>query len=83
MGVTVETTHPGDGSTYPKPGDFVTMDYTGKLVDGTVRVDTSTRSKYNRTVVISAARVNKTMRIMENKSPLLSFVTPLPRQNNE
>lgn len=38
MGVTVETTQPGDGHTYPKPGDSVTMDYTGKLLDGTVRV---------------------------------------------
>lgn len=38
MGVTVETTQAGDGQTYPKPGDSVTMDYTGTLLDGTVRV---------------------------------------------
>lgn len=37
MGVTVETIRPGDNKTYPKPGDTVTMDYTGKFLDGTVR----------------------------------------------
>lgn len=36
MGVTVETTKEGDNKTYPKPGDKVTMDYTGTLEDGTV-----------------------------------------------
>lgn len=36
MGVTVETTKEGDKKTYPKPGDKVTMDYTGTLEDGTV-----------------------------------------------
>lgn len=36
MGVTVETTKEGDKKTYPKPGDAVTMDYTGTLEDGTV-----------------------------------------------
>lgn len=36
MGVTVETTKEGDKQTYPKPGDSVTMDYTGTLEDGTV-----------------------------------------------
>lgn len=36
MGVTVETTKEGDKKTYPKPGDSVTMDYTGTLEDGTV-----------------------------------------------
>lgn len=39
MGVTVETTKDGDQRTYPKPGDFVTMDYIGTLLDGTVRCD--------------------------------------------
>ena len=34
MGVAVETTSPGDGTTYPKKGDFVTAHYTGKLDDG-------------------------------------------------
>lgn len=38
MGVTVETTKAGNGQMYPQPGDNVTMDYTGKLLDGTVRV---------------------------------------------
>ncbi|CAM9892365.1 unnamed protein product [Ascophyllum nodosum] len=36
MGVTVETKQPGDNKTFPKPGDTVTMDYTGKFLDGTV-----------------------------------------------
>ena len=36
MGVTVETTREGDKMTYPRPGDSVTMDYTGTLLDGTV-----------------------------------------------
>ena len=38
MGVTVETKQPGDNKTFPKPGDTVTMDYTGKFLDGTVRI---------------------------------------------
>ena len=41
MGVTVETTKEGDKQTYPRPGDSVTMDYTGTLLDGTVSVQTS------------------------------------------
>ena len=40
MGVTVKTTKPGDGKTYPKAGQMVSAHYTGKLKDGTV-VDTS------------------------------------------
>ncbi|CAM9297889.1 unnamed protein product [Discosporangium mesarthrocarpum] len=36
MGVVVEVTQPGDGVHYPKRGDEVTMDYTGRLTDGTV-----------------------------------------------
>ncbi|KAK6521965.1 FK506-binding protein 1A [Arthrobotrys megalospora] len=35
MGVTVESTSPGDGVNFPKPGDTVTMHYTGKLTNGT------------------------------------------------
>ncbi|RPA87543.1 FKBP-type peptidyl-prolyl isomerase [Ascobolus immersus RN42] len=34
MGVTVQTTKPGDGVNYPKKGDNVTMHYTGKLTNG-------------------------------------------------
>lgn len=48
MGVTVETTQEGDRQTYPKPGDSVTMDYTGTLQDGTVGVAQSSHVLYNR-----------------------------------
>ncbi|KAF8517624.1 FK506-binding protein 1 [Gautieria morchelliformis] len=30
-----ETISPGDGKTYPKPGDTVTIHYVGTLLDGT------------------------------------------------
>ena len=35
MGVTVKTTKPGDGKTFPKAGQMVKAHYTGKLLDGT------------------------------------------------
>lgn len=35
MGVTVETTKPGDGVSYPKQGQIVTVHYTGTLLNGT------------------------------------------------
>nr|GAT45057.1 peptidyl-prolyl cis-trans isomerase [Mycena chlorophos] len=34
QGVTVEILKPGDGSTYPKKGDIVTIHYVGTLDDG-------------------------------------------------
>ena len=37
MGVTNEITKPGDGATYPKSGDKLTMHYTGTLTNGCVR----------------------------------------------
>ena len=36
MGVEIEILEPGDGQTYPKAGDQLTMHYTGSLTDGTV-----------------------------------------------
>merc|ERR1711934_1344295 len=35
MGVTVTTITPGDGSSFPKKGDTLTMHYTGTLKNGT------------------------------------------------
>jgi len=40
MGVSVKTTKPGNGKTFPKAGQMVRAHYTGKLRDGTV-FDTS------------------------------------------
>ena len=40
MFVNVKTKKPGDGTTYPQPGQKCKMHYTGKLQDGTV-FDTS------------------------------------------
>eukprot|EP00965_Chrysotila_dentata_P099820 3298455-Pleurochrysis_carterae.AAC.6 len=36
MGVSVKTTKPGNGKTFPKAGQMVRAHYTGKLRDGTV-----------------------------------------------
>lgn len=35
MGVEIETTQPGDGVTFPRRGQTVTVHYTGTLTDGT------------------------------------------------
>ncbi|XP_063632953.1 peptidyl-prolyl cis-trans isomerase Fkbp12-like [Cydia splendana] len=35
MGVDIEVLSPGNGSTYPKPGQTVVVHYTGTLADGT------------------------------------------------
>ncbi|XP_068604429.1 peptidyl-prolyl cis-trans isomerase FKBP1A-like [Brachionichthys hirsutus] len=40
MGVEIETTHSGDGKTFPKSGCTVTVHYVGKLLNG-VKFDSS------------------------------------------
>jgi len=41
MGVVVETVTPGDGKTFPKQGDELTMHYVGTLADGGSKFDSS------------------------------------------
>lgn len=41
MGVEVQTLAPGDGQSFPKPGDQVTMHYTGKLKESGEVFDSS------------------------------------------
>ncbi|KAG2071361.1 peptidyl-prolyl cis-trans isomerase [Suillus decipiens] len=36
MGVTIETITPGDGKTFPKPGDTVKIHYVGTLLNGSL-----------------------------------------------
>merc|ERR550514_907416 len=41
MGVEVETVEPGDGCTYPKPGDKLRMHYVGKIAATGQLIDSS------------------------------------------
>jgi FK506-binding protein 1 len=41
MGVTVETIKAGDGETFPKAGDMLTMHYVGTLANGGTKFDSS------------------------------------------
>ncbi|EPQ31536.1 uncharacterized protein PFL1_00869 [Pseudozyma flocculosa PF-1] len=41
MGVEVQRIAPGDGKTFPKPGDRVTIHYVGTLLDGGSEFDSS------------------------------------------
>jgi FK506-binding protein 1 len=43
--VQIEITVAGDGYTYPKPGDLVTIEYTGKLLNGNEFDSTIKRGK--------------------------------------
>jgi len=44
-GFKVETVTPGDGKSFPKVGDTVTVHYTGKLTNGTVFDSSVSRKK--------------------------------------
>merc|ERR1719277_1727207 len=41
MGMEVQTVKPGDGCTYPKPGDKLRMHYVGKIAASGQRIDSS------------------------------------------
>ena len=55
MGVTREVLQPGDGETFPKSGDTVTLHYTGTLQDGSTFDSSEDREPL--TVVIGVGHV--------------------------
>jgi len=69
MGVTIETLSPGDGVTFPKKGDTVTVHYVGTLTDGKI-FDSSRDRRLPFTVEIG---VGKMIRAWEEGVPTMSL----------
>ncbi|GAA5896413.1 hypothetical protein JCM6882_001007 [Rhodosporidiobolus microsporus] len=59
MGVTVESISPGDGKTYPKKGDTVTMHYVGTLQSNGAKFDSSRDRNQAFQTAIGVGRVIK------------------------
>ncbi|KAF9506868.1 hypothetical protein BS47DRAFT_1352343 [Hydnum rufescens UP504] len=69
MGVEIQRISPGDGKTYPKYGDIVTIHYVGRLADGT-KFDSS---RDRQSPFVTKIGVGAVIRGWDEGVPLLSL----------